>query len=275
VAENAPTGPRRRPLAQPLLRAVPAGLGQVRLANYSYRLRFRGRANGAPRAAKLRDGSRFELDLGDWPQARAFLLGEYDPDTVRFIGAALPEEGVFFDVGAHVGLISFQVLRCRPCARIHAFEPHPDRNAQYRRHRQLNGAENQVKINETALSDAVGEVGFDFDRHAIGERGAPVPTTTLDRYAEAAEVDRIDVLKLDVEGHELEALRGAGRMLREGRIKKITLEAMDVHGDTSEAAALLESHGYRPVALPSSAAAALRRRLRAARPAANTAYELP
>jgi FkbM family methyltransferase len=275
VAENAPTGPLRRPLARPLLRAVPAGLGQVRLANYCYRLRFRGRAGGARRSTQLRDGSRFELELGDWPQARAFLLGEYDPDTVRFIGAALPEKGVFFDVGAHVGLISFQVLRHRPSARIHAFEPHPDRNAQYRRHRQLNGAEDQVEIIETALSDAVGEVDFDFDRHAIGERGTPVPTTTLDRHADAAGVERIDVLKLDVEGHELSALRGAEQMLSEGRIGKITLEAMDVHGDTTEAAALLESHGYRPVDLPSSPATALRRRLRAARPSANTAYELP
>jgi hypothetical protein len=50
---------------------------------------------------------------------------------------------------------------------------------------------------------------------------------------------------------------------------------MDVHGDTTEAAALLESHGYRPVDLPSSPATALRRKLRAARPSANTAYELP
>ena len=76
------------------------------------------------------------------------------------------------------------------------------------------GAENQVEINETALSDAVGEVGFDFDRHAIGERGTPVATTTLDRYADAAGVERIDVLKLDVEGHELSALR---RRLRAAR----------------------------------------------------------
>ncbi len=274
MPENAPAGPVRRPLLRPLLRAVPAGLGQVRLANYCYRLRFRGRASGARRSTQLRDGSRLELELGDWPQARAFLLGEYDPDTVRFVTAALPEEGVFFDVGAHVGLISFQVLRQRPSARIHAFEPHPDRNAQYRRHRQLNGAENQVEINETALSDAVGQIGFDFDRHAIGERGTQVPTTTLDRYAETAGIERIDVLKLDVEGHELSALRGAEQMLSEGRIGKITLEAMDVHGDTTEAAALLESHGYRLVDLPSSPAAALRKRMRTARPSANTAYEL-
>jgi hypothetical protein len=83
------------------------------------------------------------------------------------------------------------------------------------------------------------------------------------------------VLKLDVEGHESSALRGAEQMLSEGRIGKITLEAMDVHGDTTEAAALLESHGYRPLDLPSSPAAALRRRLGAARRPANTAYELP
>jgi len=273
LAEREAIDPPRPPLVRPLLRAVPAGLGRVRLANYAYRAYLRGRAGNSRRSAALRDGSRFDLNLGDWPQARAFLLGEYDVDTVRFVAANLPPGGVFLDVGAHIGLISFQVLQRVPSARIHAFEPHPDRNAQYRRHIELNDAGDRVKVSAVALSQASGSAAFDLERHAI-EEGAAVPTAALDDYLAAKGLDRVDVLKLDVEGHELSVLQGAARALGEGRIGKITLEAMDAHGDTTAAAALLESHGYRRVALPDSAAAALRKKLRLARPSANAAYAL-
>jgi FkbM family methyltransferase len=202
------------------------------------------------------------------------MLGEYDIDTVRFVAASLPPDGIFLDVGSHIGLISFQVLQRVQSARIHAFEPHPDRNAQYQRNIELNGARDRVKVNAVALSNTAGSIGFDLERHAIEERGAAIATMTLDGYIAAEGLDQVDVLKLDVEGHELNVLRGAERALGEGRIVRITLEAMDVHGDTTAAAALLESHGYRRVPLPGSAGAALRKRLRVARPSANAAYEL-
>jgi FkbM family methyltransferase len=275
LTEPAPSDHRRSPRARPLLRAVPAGLGRVRLTNYAYRAGLRDRAGGGPRTTRLRDGSLLDLNLADWPQARAFLLGDYDVDTVRFVAANLPADGVFLDVGAHIGLISFQVLRQVPSARIHAFEPHPDRNAQYRRNIDLNDAGDRVKVNAVALSDSAAGAAFDLRRHAIDERGTEIQTTTLDDYVAAAGLDRIDVLKLDVEGHELSVLRGAERALGAGRIRSVTLEAMDVHGDTTGAAALLESRGYRRVGLPSSRARALRERIGAVQPSANAAYELP
>lgn len=269
------SNPGRAPLARPLLRALPAGLGRVRLANYAYRVGLRDRAGSGLRTTRLRDGSVFDLNLADWPQARAFLLGDYDVDTVSFVAAGLPANGVFLDVGAHIGLISFQVLRRVPSARIHAFEPHPDRNAQYRRNIDLNGAGDRVKVNPVGLSDSAKGAAFDLRRHAIDERGTQIQTTTLDEYIAAEGLDRVDVLKLDIEGHELSALRGGERALGDGRIRRVTLEAMDVHGDTTGAAALLESFGYRRVPLPSSRATALRERIGAVQPSANAAYELP
>lgn len=182
---------------------------------------------------------------------------------------------MFLDVGSHIGLISFQVLQRVRSARIHAFEPHPDRNAQYRRNIELNDAGDRVKVNRVALSNSSGGAAFDLRRHAIDERGTEIQTTTLDDYIAAEGLDRIDVLKLDVEGHELSVLQGAERALGAGRIRSLTLEAMDVHGDTTGAAVLLESFGYRRIPLPRSAATALREKLGAAQPSANAAYELP
>lgn len=72
MTERPTTGTQRPPLGRPLLRAVPAGLGRVRLANYAYRAVLRDRVGSGPRATQLRDGSRFDLNLADWPQAEPF-----------------------------------------------------------------------------------------------------------------------------------------------------------------------------------------------------------
>jgi FkbM family methyltransferase len=252
------------------LQLWPADLGRLRAANLIYRRRFEG-GNGKRRETKLRDGSRFDLMVGEWPQAQAFLTGEYDRPTVEFIAKHLPPNGVFIDGGAHIGLISFQVLQRVPDAVVHAFEPHPDRGEQYKRDAALNGAQDRVHFNPVGLSDDDGEVGFDLDRHRVTETNESIVVTRLDDYAQRHGIERIDVLKLDIEGHEIHALRGAERLLSEKRIAAVTLEAMEAHGDTAGPRELLEGYGYRRV--PLEAGASMVRRLAGRPPSTpNEAY---
>lgn len=56
------------------------------------------------------------------------------------------------------------------------------------------------------------------------EQSVSVPVTTLDQIAKKHGINRIDYLKLDLEGHELEALKGARRLLSEQRIKALSFE---------------------------------------------------
>jgi FkbM family methyltransferase len=253
------------------LRAVPNGFGRVRLANYIYRRNFEHRSE-LLRNTSLGDGSCFFLDLAEWPQAQAFLLREYDPDTVRFVIAHLPRDGVFVDAGAHVGLISLQVLQRRGSASIHAFEPHPKRGEQFARNIGLNSCDGQVHFNPVGLSDINGEVEFDFRRHAITDSATTIRVIRLDDYLDEHVIERVDVIKLDIEGHELQALRGAERALADKRIRAVTLEAMEDHGDTTAAADVLRGFGYQRVPLPSSPIASLRRGLRMGRGATNVGY---
>lgn len=157
-----------------------------------------------------------------------------------------------FDVGANEG--SFVALvrgglrregLGRTPFRIHAFEPGPET---YRLLQASAGGAPEVTLNQTALGSAEGSLPFysdrpgsplaslyprDLSRFGIAmDHVETVPVTTLDRYCESHGVARIDLLKLDVEGHELEVLRGAARMLGERRIRMVTFEFGGCHVDS-------------------------------------------
>jgi FkbM family methyltransferase len=265
-------GPYR--LAGTALRALPWTGGAFRYANWVYRHRMHRLPRGSTASAELMGGARFELDLSEWPQAQAFLLGRYAPELVRFVVAHLREGSVFLDVGAHVGLVAFQVaaLAHAKGIAIHAFEPHPDAARRLRVNQGLNPYLT-VRVNECALAEQTGNVALNLRTHAV-ERGggesedtAEVRALTLDDYLDNAGIDNADVVKIDVEGHELAVLKGAGRALAEGRIGHVVVEMLDVHHarlGTSrlDVVAFMSRHGYTPRPLAPAGASRLRLRRR-------------
>lgn len=230
--------------AAAVLQAVPRGFGDRRAAQSVYRKFLRGRGE---HATEMVGGASMELSLDDWPQAQAYLLRRYDPSTVGFICEHLGENGTFVDGGSHIGLISMQVARQMPGVSIHAFEPHPLKFPALRLNIERNDA--RVIANNFGLSDSATSIAYDPDRHAIdGSAESTIEVTTLDQYAVTRGLDHIDVLKLDIEGHELRALRGAKGLLTRRLIRAITMESL--HGDTSEPMQLLEDLGYQRVEMP-------------------------
>jgi hypothetical protein len=85
-------------------------------------------------------------------------------------------------------------------------------------------------VNEVAVSDENGFVLFDVDpgqtgvSHITEVGGSPVPSIKLDDYINAAQLERIDLVKLDIEGYELSALRGAERALKNRTIQAVYFE---------------------------------------------------
>ena len=152
-----------------------------------------------------------------------------------------------FDVGANEGAFLALVrseLAGLP-ARIHAFEP----GAETFRALSARAAgvpdivlsqvalgsveESRPLYSDRAASPLASLYQRDLDRYAIAmDRVETVSVTTVDRYCETRGVERIDLLKLDVEGHELEVLRGAKRMLRERRVRMVTFEFGGCHVDS-------------------------------------------
>lgn len=149
------------------------------------------------------------------------------PDEIRepvldYAGAVLPSEAVVLDVGANLGLLAIGFARLAPNGRIIAFEPSPTTFQNLEKNVEMAKADNVTTMN-VALSDGKGELEF-FDSpwfsagsfvkeatlSATVHRGSIlVPARTVDEVVDELGLTRLDVVKIDVEGHELRVLRGA------------------------------------------------------------------
>lgn len=141
--------------------------------------------------------------------------------------AALLEPGMtVVDIGAHAGLYTLAASRrVGPGGRVIAFEPSPRERARLLKHIQLNHCGN-VTIESMALGDADGEADlFVVQDHEtgcnslrpgnVGEvRPVRVAVRRLDDYLARGGIERVDVVKMDIEGAELSVLRGAERLFR-------------------------------------------------------------
>ena len=174
-------------------------------------------------------------------------------------------------MGAHVGLVSLQVAarRVGVGVAVHAFEPSSINAARFRRNVELNAIQD-VTLNQVAVGDREGEAelawdaaGTDYAGSRLTESGRfsdgsgveRVRTILLDRYAEERAIERVDVLKLDVEGSETSAIDGASSLLAAGRVGCVICELNDVYLaqrglERADLAASLGGFGYRPVAIP-------------------------
>ncbi|MGZ8693863.1 MAG: FkbM family methyltransferase, partial [Gaiellaceae bacterium] len=260
-----PEAPRLRPSPVRLLRRV-AGKAAAR----------RHRPTPLPEAPTVltdRRGLRFELVTAE--EIEQFVLndGHFEAAEIELAASYLRPGMTAVDVGANIGAFTAAFARAVwPGGSVHAFEPLTAARERLARTLELNGLEG-VHVNDLAVSDANGEaplydygtgfeswaglaprsIGFE-DRVVAPVTHVDVPTTTLDAYAARAGLDRIDLLKIDVEGAEEGVLRGASGLLAAGAVAAILLEVSDntLEAFGSRAADvidLLSEHGLRTFVL--------------------------
>jgi FkbM family methyltransferase len=113
--------------------------------------------------------------------------------------------------------------------RFHLFEPNPSLVRSIEKTCELYRSMHS-RVNEVAVSDENGFVLFNVDHsqtgrsHITGGGGSAVRSIKLDDYIDAASLERIDLVKIDIEGYELSALRGAERALKNRTIRAVYFE---------------------------------------------------
>lgn len=221
-----------------------------------------GRWAGTRLGWKLRYGSRMIIDAPDeYIQAHMLWFGAYEPGVIEVILCLLDPEDVFVDVGANVG--QYAVVMGREGARIHAFEPVPRLAARLRENLRLNGIHRSVTLVQAAVSSSQGEAKLyirgreDDGSHSLllGVSAntvdeITVPTVTLDHYLAANALDRVAVVKIDVEGAEAFVLDGAEKLLSGAHPPVVVIETGDgmakAIGETAGSVlGRMFRHGYR------------------------------
>lgn len=123
---------------------------------------------------------------------------------------------VVLDLGGHIGSFTLAVTRLFPQARVDAYEPTPFTSGYLRRNVERNGLSDRVRVFECAISSSTGKLVMaicdDGSAHngvmlagAPGTTSIEVPTTGL-ADAFAAAPGPVDLVKLDIEGAEYEAI---------------------------------------------------------------------
>ncbi|MCP4589392.1 MAG: FkbM family methyltransferase [bacterium] len=153
----------------------------------------------------------------------------------QFVLRALEPLGIrcVLDVGANVGDWAMLAGECLPCAAIHCFEIIPDTAAQLQRR---TTSISRITVNDFGLSNQPGEVRMRFFPevssiatmteypHEFEHVHVTGQVRTGDAYLDEQGIERVDFLKLDVEGAESLVLSGFERAFREKRIEVVQFE---------------------------------------------------
>jgi FkbM family methyltransferase len=160
-------------------------------------------------------GMTLRLDLNQYPSQEMYWLGSWEPRDVSLLEGRLAPGMVVVDAGANVG-----ILTCTLAAIVgeqgvvHAFEPDPSSFALLVENVEGNRLESRVALNQLALGHRVGHATIECAGASsfVGRGSVPIRMITLDAYAEG--FDRLDFVKIDVEGYEPLLLQGAEGTLR-------------------------------------------------------------
>jgi len=213
-----------------------------------------------PIVARTRSGMTMELDSRDLVSQTILMTGMWDPKVTAFVDGNLHPGDVFIDVGAHVGYCSLLASRAVGAeGKVIAVEPNPPTIARLERNIRLNHADNIV-VRKVASTDAETTLRF-FQagventgrssvnqNHARGGSEISVAGVPLDRMVQSLGLSRVDLVKIDVEGAEMQVLAGMTDILARYRPKivvELRFEFLENMGSSLAAAeAFFRANGY-------------------------------
>jgi FkbM family methyltransferase len=209
------------------------------------------------------DDLRLTLYPGNETSRSVFVTGRYEPNEFCLLSKILKPGMTFVDVGANMGLFTlYASRRVGSSGRVLAIEPSQREADLLKRNVQLNGLDN-VRILQVALSDRTSAVELlvapekNSGHNTLGAFGYNTPLDhretiqahRLDDIVQGEGLAQVDVIKMDIEGAELKALRGAAQTLRRDH-PLLLLELSDrllqhQESRSTQVLSLLAERGYR------------------------------
>ncbi|MFT4549251.1 MAG: FkbM family methyltransferase [Verrucomicrobiales bacterium] len=226
------------------------------------RLQWNSRWQGQTGTVELPWGLPLEVDARETIGQAITKIGVYDLIVPEAIFRLCDEGETALDIGANIGMtVGAMALAAGNAGKVIAFEPHPKLNAglggTIANWKKNNGITN-IELRAKAISDQSGTAALNIPTdfgHNTGSaslsashfedasqvENIDVPVTTLDE-AFPDPLDKIGVLKIDIEGHEHPAFVGAERLLSVGCIRDIIFEEYEPL--PTPVTRLLQKHGY-------------------------------
>ncbi len=186
------------------------------------------------RVAISRNGIHYALDLAEGIDL-AFYLGIYERRTLQRVVDLLAPGDIAFDIGANVGLFALQMAKqVGQGGKVYAFEPTSYAMDRARSSIELNPAFGQIITLVQAYMNADGRVLSQTGFHASWDlkrtpcsthpdhggrlkRADGAAADTVDGFIKRNTIGRVDLIKIDVDGFELEVLQGAAESVRRFR----------------------------------------------------------
>ena len=183
----------------------------------------------------VRRGITYEVDLAEGLDLSLYLFGSFQKHVTGNRWVTLTDDALVLDVGANFGVMALAFAKAFPKGRVIAFEPTHYATGRLRRNLELNPdlavrvETVQAFVSEQAKSnvDLVAYASWRVDGLTTGHEhpvhtGTPhstegVPSITLDEFVSARNLDKVDLLKIDTDGHELSVLKGAHETIRKYR----------------------------------------------------------
>jgi FkbM family methyltransferase len=160
----------------------------------------------------------------------------YEPEMGETLRRYLQPGGIFVDIGANEGFFTVQAAKIvGTSGRVLAVEPQGRLQEVIRKNLELNGLTN-VTLVRSAVSDRPGEAELHISPSTnTGSTGLSqstryrvpqemVPVNTLEGILDQHGIEKVDLMKMDIEGFEYEALTGAEKLLKAKRIRALALE---------------------------------------------------
>lgn len=254
-----------------LYRKLPDFKGKGRLAAAFLAPFVRGKGHEVVVEMNSAGGGKLICNLDDLIPWNVYIYGHYkiEKNYESFMLKLLTKKSIAIDVGANIGYYTIQIGRSLGnSGMLYAFEPCQYQYDQLKKNVELNDLKNVSIIKKIVSEIPQPEMRIYFSgMENTGSSSTEIETdhyedvecTTLDVFCESNQINAVDLIKIDVEGHELSVLHGMRAMLEKGLVTNIFLEVNEIAlaeaGVSSrDIVEYLDAFAYRPYSIASGKA---------------------